>query len=57
MVSKPVVAQGFSPASGSPKGLRYSFETSSRVIVCRIRIHGIERGLVNQSSGLMRMFL
>jgi hypothetical protein len=27
---KTVVAQGFSPASGSPKGLRYSFETSSR---------------------------
>jgi hypothetical protein len=26
---KTVVAQGFSPASGSPKGLRYSFETSS----------------------------
>jgi hypothetical protein len=24
---KTVVAQGFSPASGSPKGLRYSFET------------------------------
>jgi hypothetical protein len=26
---KTVVAQGFSPASGSPKGLRYSFETGS----------------------------
>jgi hypothetical protein len=30
--SKPV-AQGFSPASGSPKGLRYvGFETGSRVL-------------------------
>jgi hypothetical protein len=27
---KTVVAQGFRPASGSPKGLRYSFETSRR---------------------------
>jgi hypothetical protein len=27
VVSKTVVAQGFSPASGSPKGLRYSVET------------------------------
>jgi hypothetical protein len=54
---KTVVAQGIGPASGRPKGLRYSFETSSRhwslaasVAVVTLFITGLD--ISAQQSGL-----